>query len=113
MSNQVIVLVEDDGNPSHSEVTITDDSKQAERHVEVLLEAGYERERIRVFVGTEMQMQVTHRPVVALTGDGVSTDEDPSEDLIEGDEAGAAEGKDAAEPFVQNGVRFSSQFKTD
>jgi hypothetical protein len=101
--------------------------------VETLLESGFEQERVRVFGGDELQMQVHHRPVVSLTNpDQAQNGRGRKEEL---QKAAVAEPQleeelpvarvaaaprvarnleyqeVAAEPFVQNGVRFSSMFK--
>lgn len=55
MDNKVIVLVADPGDPKHGEIVVLDTTAEAERLVETFLEAGYERERIRVFAGAEMR----------------------------------------------------------
>ena len=66
MDNKVIVLVADPGDPKHGEIVVLDTTAEAERLVETFLEAGYERERIRVFTGAEMEAQVSQRPKVEL-----------------------------------------------
>src|SRR6185295_13981875 len=48
------------------EINVMEDPEQAARFVESLLESGFEQERVRVFGGDELQMQVHHRPVVNL-----------------------------------------------
>jgi len=81
MGTRYIVLVNDRDDPKHGEVTVLDDAKKAERLVETLLEAGFDTERFRVFTGTEMDMQVHHRPVVSLLGEELAgNDEALAED---------------------------------
>ncbi len=92
MTTRVIVLVADRNDPRHGEITIRDNTAEAERLVETLLEAGIEQDRIRVFAGGEMDAQVTHRPVVALVVDEVrgsteARDGVPAEEEIEHEEA--------------------------
>jgi len=70
MTAKVIVFVADRGDQRFGEVSVFDSSGEAERLLETLLEAGCDRELIRVFSGAEMEARVSHRPVVALvTGD--------------------------------------------
>jgi hypothetical protein len=96
-----------------------------------LLESGFEQERVRVFGGDELQMQVHHRPVVnLLTGARGRKEDAPKEEeqaaaqepapqaaqTVAASKSVASQAKAvldelAAQPFVQNGVRFSSQFR--
>jgi hypothetical protein len=94
--------------------------QKAARLVETLLEAGFERERIRIFTGGEMSMQVTHRPVVALVDGGNTVTQEPSETMEVSPKASKAtteaepalvkaSAKDA--PLARDGVRFSQAFR--
>lgn len=132
MTNRMIVMVSDLDDASHGEINILDNPEQAARLVEQLIESGFEQERIRVFGGDEMEMQVHHRPVVSLSApdsSGGKTQKDDSADQEE--EAQTAEASEEEEnlervsakanslqveevataPFERNGVRFSSQFR--
>ena len=138
MSNKVIVMVSDLDDASHGEINIMESPEHAARFVETLLESGFEQERVRVFDGDELQMQVHHRPVVnLLTGvrsgqkeHAQSEEEAPSQEpATEQEHVAVAAAKNgsvgsnvashaksvlediAAQPFVRNGVRFSSQFR--
>lgn len=119
MGTKVIVLVSDRDDPKHGEISVLDDSRKAERLVETLLEAGFEQDRIRIFNGSELDMQITHRPVVSLLGEpGDEPEESPSQEPAEPEEAALEieaaveqEAEAPAEAFVQNGVRFSSLFR--
>jgi hypothetical protein len=135
MSDRIIVLVSDLDDASHGEVNVLESHDQAAHFVETLLESGFEQERVRIFGGDELQMQVHHRPVVSLLNqnpnqngrgqkDDLGQDEtSPQSQLNEEEEeairatpaprvARSLEYEEAeAEPFVQNGVRFSSMFK--
>lgn len=141
MSNKVIVMVSDLDDASHGEINIMESPEHAARFVETLLESGFEQERVRVFDGDELQMQVHHRPVVnLLTGarggqkEDAQTDADekpsapqepaPQQERVEvasantslaganvASHAKAVLEEIAAQPFVRNGVRFSSQFR--
>lgn len=139
MSNKVIVMVSDLDDASHGEINVLDGPEHAARFVETLLESGFEQERVRVFSGDELQMQVHHRPVVnLLTGARGGQKEEAPEEKHEApaqepapqlERAEVASAKTApvganvashakavvdeiaAQPFVRNGVRFSSQFR--
>ena len=123
MSDRAIVMIYDQDDQKRGEISVVDNAHKAARLVETLLEAGFEQERIRIFTGAEMEMQVTHRPVVALVGGEVPVAEPdraidvPAESEAEPEEAlprAKAElqevGANAA-PFVKDGVRFSSLFR--
>jgi hypothetical protein len=123
MLNKVIVMVSDLDDASHGDINVLDGPEQAARFVETLLESGLEQERVRVFGGDELQMQVQQRPVVSLISDVTARNEEaPGEGEGEG-EAPAPQDRPqpeqmadraqtvAAQPFERNGVRFSSQFR--
>lgn len=129
MSDRVIVMVSDLDDGQHGEINIFDESAKATELIESLLGSGFEQERIRVFHGDEMEMQVSHRPVVALVGGEEpsaaaapppAVEEEPQEARSEAPEPVAARASSvraeireevAATPFVKDGVRFSSLFK--
>lgn len=132
MSDNVIVLVSDLDTGKHGEVNVFESHEEAAHLIESLLESGFEQERIRVFTGSEMEMHVTHRPVVALVGGDASSghvpaeseaeeeEEEAPEDPVEEREPVAARAQStraeikeevSATPFVKDGVRFSSLFR--
>ncbi len=132
MSNKVIVMVSDLDDASHGEINILDGPEAAVQFVETLLESGFEQERVRVFGGDELQMQVSHRPVVSLVvgnsrgrkeeapreeeAVAESQAEPEHQEQVVASKTVAARAKAvmeevAAQPFVRNGVRFSSQFR--
>lgn len=131
MSDNVIVLVSDLDTGKHGEVNVFESHEEAAHLIESLLESGFEQERIRVFTGSEMEMHVTHRPVVALVGGDVSSghvsaeseaeeEEEAPEEPVEEREPVAARAQStraeiqeevSATPFVKDGVRFSSLFR--
>ncbi len=133
MLNKVIVMVSDLDDASHGEINILDGPEQAAHFVETLLESGFEQERVRVFGGDELQMQVHQRPVVSLISDARGRKEEapkdeeeeatatapqarPQQEQVAASKTAAASAKAvmdevAAQPFVRNGVRFSSQFR--
>jgi len=132
MLNKVIVMVSDLDDASHGEINVLDGPEQAARFVETLLESGFEQERVRVFGGDELQMQVHQRPVVSLISNARGLKEEaprdqeeeqaapapqarPQQEQVAASKTVAAHAKAvmdevAAQPFVRNGVRFSSQF---
>lgn len=123
MSDRTIVVIYDQSDDKRAEISVLDNAHKAARLVETLLEAGFEKERIRIFTGAEMEMQVTHRPVVALVG-GEAPEEThdkaidaPAEHEAEPEEAlprAKAELQEAGvnvTPGVRDGVRFSSLFR--
>jgi hypothetical protein len=63
---KVIVLIADPDDPKHGEIAVLDSNVEAERLVEVLLEAGTPPGRIRIFSGAELEAQVTQKPRVEL-----------------------------------------------
>jgi len=115
MDRSVIVMVADPEDRKRGEITVMSDPREAARYAESLLIAGLEQDRIRVFTASEVQVSVTHRPVVTLVAPG--SESSGSEAQGPGQEAPPAEGEAAGEeareptPFVQNGVRFSSLFR--
>ncbi len=78
VSAKVIVLVSDQEDANHWEITVLDSAEDAERLLETLLERGADHDSIRVFTGAAISMQVTYKPVVAFAGerqDWTATDE--------------------------------------
>jgi len=125
MLNKVIVMVSDLDDGSHGEINVLDGPEQAAHFVETLLESGFEQERVRVFGGDEVEMQVHQRPVVSLISSVRGRKEEAPKDEEEEEAATptpharprqeeVAASKivmdEVAQPFVRNGVRFSSQF---
>ena len=91
MTTRFIVLVADRGDPKHGEIVVVDTTAEAERLVETLLDAGFDRERVRVFSGTEMEAQVSQRPKVELVEMGLDepapADNPPAEEEVQPAEA--------------------------
>ncbi|MEO6196696.1 MAG: hypothetical protein ABIP58_01165 [Dehalococcoidia bacterium] len=129
MAHNVIVLVSDLDNAIRGELNVLESVEEATRLVETLIESGFEQERIRVFLGDEMQMEIRHRPVVSLASDSVgqATKEAAQAKEEEGSPAPKEESSRAAtaraaslvldgvtsEPFTRNGKRFSTMFGPD
>ena len=87
MTTKFIVLVADRDDPKHGEIVVVDTTAEAERLVETLLDAGFDRERVRVFSGTEMEAHVSQRPKVELVERGLDepapTDDSPAEEEVQ------------------------------
>lgn len=127
MPDRVIVMVCDLDDPKHGEINVLESHQKAVSMVETLLEAGFEQERIRIFNGEEMGMQVVHRPVVALVASSAVRDADPVQVDSRAEETpvekapavtrasskakAAVQVEVVAAPFIRNGVRFSTQFR--
>jgi hypothetical protein len=131
MSGRTIVMVSDLDEASRGEIHVLEGADEGARLIEALLESGLEQERIRIFVGEEMQMEVRHRPVVSLSAanspirtseeaarsqEGSPMPQPPEEEEETSPVTARAHSlhfeEIAAEPFVKNGVRFSSLFRT-
>jgi hypothetical protein len=126
---KMIVMVSDLDNTIHGEINILEGPDQATRFVEGLIESGFEQERIRVFVGDELQMEVHHRPVVSLSQsqpgtrtieeEGQTSEEEIAEASDEADDTARVTARAStlgmeevtAEPYSKNGVRFSTLFR--
>ncbi len=65
--SKAIVLVADRDDAKHGEITVVDDLRKAERLVETLLEAGFNQERIQVFVGNSLGMLPSSPTVTGST----------------------------------------------
>jgi hypothetical protein len=121
MSSSTLVVVYEQNDEKRGEITIVENAQKAARVVETLLEAGFERNRIRIFNGSEMGMQVTHRPSVALVDKGNSpsqTSETATEVTpktnkaqIEAEPAPIKASAPDTAPMTQDGVRFSQAFR--
>lgn len=128
MANSVMVMILDQDNSKHGEVKLLSGPEEAARHIQSLIESGFEQNRIRAFYADRMEMQVSHRPVVALVGAERSVAAEP--ETVSNDDnidlrtaepvlvsAGAASARSeirrevAPQPFVRDGVRFSSLFR--
>jgi len=108
MASKFIILVSDRDDEKHGEVSVHDDVKKAQRLVETLIEAGFEQERIRVFGGGELDIQVTQRPVVSIVKNEGSGEDHQGEEGDEGDSDSSEEGE-ATEAGAKS---FSSLFRS-
>ncbi len=66
MSDKFVLVVSDEKDNKHGEISVLDSALETERLVETLLEAGIGQERIRVLAGSEAEFLTTYRPVVGL-----------------------------------------------
>ena len=107
MTAKVIVLVADRDDPKHGEIVVVDTTAEAERLVETLLEAGFDRERVRVFTGTEMEAQVSQRPKVELVERGLDepapADDSPADEGVQPAEVLSGAGAHVVEVENENG----------
>jgi hypothetical protein len=116
--------VSDLDDAAHGEINILDNPDEASRFVESLIESGFDQDRIRVFNGDEMSMQIHHRPVVSLLPEEqrASKESQPltashQRETVEQAERVAARVTPvsievaSAEPLVKNGVKFSTLFR--
>ena len=116
MSDQVMVIVSDLDNANHGEINVVQSTAKAGTLVETLLEAGFEKARIRVFAGGQMNMRVRQRPVVTFVAEdeisGSELDDDVDTLTVSSDtDADSPEDQVAAAPYQQNGVRFVNAFR--
>ncbi len=66
MSEEFVLVVSDESDGRHGEISVLDTAHETERLVETLLESGIDQNRIRVFAGAESEFETTYRPVVNL-----------------------------------------------
>jgi len=109
MADEFLVFVADEETQERGDISFFTGANDAASHAESLLEAGYDQSRIRVFSSKEMNLHVTHRPVVSFVGgedNGASQTSEAPESTPVTD--GEGEGEVAG---VKDGVRLSSLFK--
>ena len=112
MADRIIVLVSERDDEKHGEISVLESPDKAARLVETLLEAGFEEQRIRVFTGREMEMQVTQRPVVALVTGDHSTEEAAAPEGRSADDEEHTGQEEKQAQSVKNDKRFSSMFRS-
>lgn len=66
MTDKTIVILLEENSSSYGNVNDFDQPQDAERYIEGLLEAGYDRERIRVMEAHGLNVEVTPKPIVVL-----------------------------------------------
>jgi len=78
-ANKFMVIVADSDDESSGDIAFFANAQETARHVEGLLEAGYEQSRIGVFGIDRLDTHVRHRPVVTIARDGETlTAEEPA-----------------------------------
>ena len=75
MSDRFVLVVSDENDRKHGEISVLDTAQETERLVETLLEVGFDQERIRVLTGSEAEFVTTYRPVVSLADEANRTTE--------------------------------------
>ena len=66
MSEEFVLVVSDESDGKHGEISVLDTAHEIERQVETLLESGVDQNQIRVFAGAEAEFETIYRPVVSL-----------------------------------------------
>ena len=131
MTTKTIVILLQENSSNHGEVNEFDQPQDAERFIEGLLEAGFERRSIRALTAHDIDLLITQKPTVSLLSGKDSTADAPSAEESEKvvppsghtNGAHAATEMKASEspaepvsedagsaPYTRNGVRFSSMF---
>ena len=113
MSEKFVLVVSDESDSKHGEISVLDTAHETERQVETLLEAGFDQERIRVFTGSEAEFVTTSRPVVSLADEANQTTEPArsESDRVEPD-ATEIEAETEVEAHSGNGGSVSSLFRS-
>ena len=116
MSDKFVLVVSDNSDSKHGEISVLNTAQQTERLVETLLDAGFDQERIRVFTGSEAEFAITYRPVVSLADEPNQTTKPalPASDHVEPeatDIEAETEGE-AVEAHSGNGHSMSSLFRS-
>ncbi len=116
MSDKIVLVVSDESDRKHGEISVLDTAHETERLVETLLEAGVDQERIRVFTGSEAEFAITYRPVVSLADEADQTTEParPASDKGEPEvvEVGVETEVEAVEAHSGNSSSVSSLFRS-
>jgi hypothetical protein len=119
MTSQFMVLLTEEKGAARGELKFLASATDVAHYIETLLEGGFDRESIRVFHGSEIELEISYRPVVSLS----AAAEPPPPEEPEAPAPAAAESQngdvpaegDAAEgeevQGVRNGVRFSELFR--
>ncbi|HET9476969.1 MAG TPA: hypothetical protein VFP63_05740 [Dehalococcoidia bacterium] len=128
MTDKTVVILLRENSKSCGDVNEFDKAEDAEHYIEGLLEAGYERERIRVMGAHGLIVEVTPMPVVSLHA-AVPVERPARKERVErvrapalddhgmelaGESSPASPGPAPADaedgPYTRNGVRFSTAF---
>ncbi len=113
MSDKFVLVVSDESDRNHGEISVLDTAHETERLVETLLEAGLDQERIRVLRSSEAEFVTTSRPVVSLADEANQTTEPArsASDRVEPD-ATEIEAETEVEAHSGNGGSVSSLFRS-
>ncbi len=120
MNDRIVLVVSDEGDDKWGEISVFDTSREAERQMETLLEAGFDSRRIQVLAGSEAGFETTYRPAVSLVS-GTSREAKPDRPARaigqaaskilkvreEADQAAAHKGDDRS----ASGVRLSDRLR--
>jgi hypothetical protein len=68
-TDSFMVIVADTDEETSGDIAFFGSAEESAAHVESLLEAGYEQERIGVFGVEKLATHVRHRPVVTIARD--------------------------------------------
>lgn len=126
MTARTMILISDNDGSGRVQLLEFTDGNEAVQRLEQLIAEGIPQESIRAFNAVELEMQVSHRPVVSLNGSAAGGESAapaqaaPVSANSQAEDGGAAQ-QDAASvaegegetPMVRDGVRFSSLFKPD
>ena len=121
MSEEFVLVVSDESDGKHGEISVLDTAHETERLVETLLESGIDQNRIRVIAGAEAKFETIYRPVVSLFDEANETAEldRPVSDKagLEATEVRAEAEREAVKAHSGNGrsrgsVRPSSLFRS-
>ena len=116
MSDKFVLVVSDESDRKHGEISVLNTAHEAERLVETLLEAGFDQERIWLLMGSEAEFAITSRPMVSLADEANQTTEParPASDHVE-PEAAEIEAETEGEAVAAhsgNGSSMSSLFRS-
>ncbi len=116
MSDKFVLVVSDEKDDTHGEISVLDSAHETKSLVETLLEAGFDQERIRVLAGSEAEFLTTYRPVVGFIDKANQTAERdrPASDWAEPEyvEVGAEADGEPVEAGSGNGRSVSSLFRS-
>ncbi len=116
MSDKFVLVVSDESDRKHGEISVLNTAHETERLVETLLDAGFDQERIRVFTGSEAEFATTYRPVVSLADEANQTTEPalPASRHVEPEaaEIGSDTGVEAVEAHSGTGSSMSALFRS-
>src|SRR5574341_1569083 len=142
MTSKTMVVLLQENSDTRGEINWFDYAQDAERFIESILEAGFDRRSIRVLEGQDMDVLITQKPMVTLLAAekvlqletpvveipevlpvAIVEDVSDSEEMVEIATfelqmerelvSVAAAPSEDAEPYTKNGIRFSSAFASE